>query len=188
MLRTLEYTRYLIYYAEHSIFCSWDEWQRRQQVKLKLRNYGYEVEEVPNTTRLNAYKDKEWHVKYTPGHITRVLKPETQKWEDTVSEAYECLSLDGQRKPGPSVDGAANATAASAAIPDVRVYIARIADGKNQSAFNMAALQDDRVKADGATYNALLNAAPAYMESLIAAGLLTKDESGIYHAKPSERR
>ena len=60
MLRTLEYTRYLIYYAEHSIFCSWDEWQRRQQVKLKLRNYGYEVEEVPNPTRLNAYKDKEW--------------------------------------------------------------------------------------------------------------------------------
>ncbi len=56
----LERWRYIKYFTKYQIGCSFKQWLKRQQIARLLRMKGYQIEEVPNPARLNAYKQNEW--------------------------------------------------------------------------------------------------------------------------------
>ena len=91
----LEKAKYLRYYSRYLIGCSFKRWLMRQQVAKLLRHYNYEVEEVPNPTRLNAYKDDEWFLidvdsdslgvmQFRRGDISGVASRDRPYWQETL--------------------------------------------------------------------------------------------------------
>ena len=69
-------------------------------------------------------------------------------------------------------------------VTDEDNYLCDIADGKDQPSFNMAAFQDVHVQATAELYQRLSLASEPTLTALVLKGMLTIDESGVYHRAP----
>lgn len=117
-------------------------------------------------------------IKMTPGHPVRRRASATAPWEDTKIEAFEVIAIDG------AVGGAGQNTA----LPSISTddILTLLADGSTAEIFEGRIYQDARVKTN-TTLLAQISQVGVMpiLEGLLQAGLLAKDEGGVYHKAPS---
>ena len=133
-------------------------------------------------TKLKLLEGHELWIKWTAGHPLRRMSAETKEWEDYEGEAYEVMSIDGTGASGIAPTQAASVTTSALSSPtDISIVLVELADGKTQQAFNKAAFQNEKVKANTAMFSELARNPDAILLGLMQLGKLTKDEQGVWH-------
>lgn len=146
-------------------------------------------------TPLPKLLNRRYHVEYTGGHVRRQQNRETGKWEDTTTEAFEIVSIDGVQRPkapgqtAPHTATGTLTTVATQAPPaqpqvnpaqDIDSVLIDAMNGKNENQALVDIFELPSVRGNPQLFNELITNPTPRFQKLIQSGKL-KLENGVYH-------
>jgi len=145
----------------------------------RVINAGVPPEVPQEQTKNQSYLiGKRCHMRYTPGHM--VWNQEAK--EERPVDCWELVEVQGEATPAPAAATVPGVVAPPpAAGPTAAQQALALLDGKTEQQWHQAVFVDPIVKGDSTIINDIIGR--KFLAPLEAAGMVAKDESGVYHVK-----